>query len=151
MLQPNESLYDQKPEEVPVQVPSSDSTSSTPKSFASRFEYTDNVQPAEISSGGARVLSHVSPPKSSNFFADYGMDSGFSKKTSSTLPKVQVSFGKIYPIIVSCGVSDFVVSNLLWIMTKIHVSDGLKEIFFFWGKHVFGITEKVVQKVKMIG
>ncbi|CDP13029.1 unnamed protein product [Coffea canephora] len=87
---PNESLYDQKPEEVPVQVPSSDSTSSTPKSFASRFEYTDNVQPAEISSGGARVLSHVSPPKSSNFFADYGMDSGFSKKTSSTLPKVQV-------------------------------------------------------------
>ncbi|KAL3499902.1 hypothetical protein ACH5RR_038995 [Cinchona calisaya] len=87
---PNESLYDQKPEELPIQVPSSDSTNNTPKSFASRFEYTDNVQPAEISSDGARVLSHVSPPKSSNFFAEYGMDSGFTKKTSSNLPEVQV-------------------------------------------------------------
>ncbi|KAL3497800.1 hypothetical protein ACH5RR_040532 [Cinchona calisaya] len=87
---PSESLYDQKPQEPPVHVPPSDSANTTPKSFASRFEYTDNVQPAEMSSGGTRVLSHVSPPKSSNFFAEYGMDSGFSKKTSSNLPKVQV-------------------------------------------------------------
>ncbi|XP_009791287.1 putative ADP-ribosylation factor GTPase-activating protein AGD8 [Nicotiana tabacum] len=90
---PSESLYDQKPEEPPVQVSSSNSTSDAStigSSFASRFEYTDNVQPAEMSSGGPRVLNHVSPPMSSSFFSDYGMDSGFTKKTSSNTSKVQI-------------------------------------------------------------
>ncbi|CAI9095355.1 OLC1v1031288C1 [Oldenlandia corymbosa var. corymbosa] len=88
---PSESLYDQKPEEAPpVQVPSSDTSNGTPKSFASRFEFSDNVPPAETSTGGTRILNHVSPPKSSNFFAEYGMDSGFTKKTSSNNSKVQV-------------------------------------------------------------
>lgn len=89
---PNESLYEQKPEEPPAPTPvaPSDSTNGTPKSFASRFEYMDNMQPAETSSSGPRVLSHVSPPKSSNFFAEYGMDSAFSKKMSSNSSKVQV-------------------------------------------------------------
>ncbi|XP_070048227.1 probable ADP-ribosylation factor GTPase-activating protein AGD8 [Nicotiana tomentosiformis] len=90
---PSESLYDQKPEEPPVQVSSSNSTSNAStvgSSFASRFEYTDNVQPAEMSSGGPRVLNHVSPPMSSSFFSDYGMDSGFTKKTSSNSSKVQI-------------------------------------------------------------
>ncbi|MCD7455020.1 GTPase-activating protein 8, partial [Datura stramonium] len=85
----SESLYDQKPEEPPVQVSSSNSASNVPtggSSFTSRFEYTDNVQPPEMSSG--RVLNHVSPPMSSNFFADYGMDSGFTKKSSNS-SKVQ--------------------------------------------------------------
>lgn len=91
-MQPNESLYEQKPEELPAPVASSDSTNSTPKSFASRFEYMDNVQPAETSSSGPRVLNHVSPPKSSNFFAEYGMDGGFPKKISSNSSKVQVSY-----------------------------------------------------------
>ncbi|KAJ8538717.1 hypothetical protein K7X08_030013 [Anisodus acutangulus] len=87
---PSESLYDQKPEEPPVQVSSSNSASNAPtggSSFISRFEYTDNVQPSEISSG--RVLNHVSPPMSSNFFSDYGMDSGFTKKSSNS-SKVQI-------------------------------------------------------------
>ncbi|KAF3629576.1 putative ADP-ribosylation factor GTPase-activating protein AGD8 [Capsicum annuum] len=87
----SESLYDQKPEEPPVQVSSSNSASNAPaggsSSFTSRFEYTDNVQPSEISSG--RVLNHVSPPMSTNFFADYGMDSGFTKKNSKS-SKVQI-------------------------------------------------------------
>ncbi|OIS97466.1 PREDICTED: probable ADP-ribosylation factor GTPase-activating protein AGD8 [Nicotiana attenuata] len=90
---PSESLYDQKPEEPPVQVSSSNSTSNAStigSSFASRFEYTDNVQPAEMSPGGPRVLNHVSPPMSSSFFSDYGMDSGFTKKTSSNSSKVQI-------------------------------------------------------------
>lgn len=91
-MQPNESLYDQKPEE-PV-APVSTSSNSTPtagSSFASRFEYVENVQSAETNSSGAHVISHVSPPKSSSFFAEFGMDSGFPKKASSQSSKVQVS------------------------------------------------------------
>ncbi|CAN4076239.1 unnamed protein product [Withania somnifera] len=90
---PNESLYEQKPEEPHVQVSSSNAASNAPtvgSSFASRFEYTDNVQSAETSSGGSRVLNHVAPPKSSSFFSDYGMDSGFTKKASSYSSKVQI-------------------------------------------------------------
>ncbi|GER34670.1 Arf gtpase-activating protein [Striga asiatica] len=90
---PSESLYDQKPEDLPLQVsPANSSLSSTAavgSSFTSRFEYTDNDQPTEMSSGGSRA-SHVVPPKSSNFFAEYGMDSGFPKKSSSISTKVQV-------------------------------------------------------------
>ncbi|XP_059656805.1 probable ADP-ribosylation factor GTPase-activating protein AGD8 [Cornus florida] len=88
---PSESLYDQKPEEAPIQVSTSiDSTPAVGSSLTSRFEYTDDVQTAEMSSGGTHVLSHVSPPKSSSFFADFGMDSGFPKKTSSNSSKVQI-------------------------------------------------------------
>ncbi|KAK4389920.1 putative ADP-ribosylation factor GTPase-activating protein AGD8 [Sesamum angolense] len=90
----SESFYDQKPEEPPVQVSSANSSiSSAPavgSSFASRFEYTENGQPTDTSSGGARVVTHVSPPKASDFFAEYGMDSGFPKKSSSSSSKVQV-------------------------------------------------------------
>lgn len=92
-MQTNESLYDQKPEE-PV-IPVSSSSNNTPtvgSSFASRFEYVDNVPSAETNSSGPHVLSHVSPPKSSSFFADFGMDSGFPKKGSSHSSKVQVSY-----------------------------------------------------------
>ncbi|KDP34310.1 hypothetical protein JCGZ_12658 [Jatropha curcas] len=88
---PSENLYDQKPEEPVLSVPSS--TNSTPKagaSFTSRFEYVDNVQSTELISGGPQVISHVSPPKSSSFFADFGMDSGFQKKSSSNSSKVQI-------------------------------------------------------------
>ncbi|KAK4489198.1 hypothetical protein RD792_004992 [Penstemon davidsonii] len=91
---PSENLYDQKPEEPPVQVSSTNSSNnSTPtlgSSFASRFEYTDNAQFTEMNSGGGHAISHVTPPKSSNFFAEYGMDSGFPKKSSSNSSKVQV-------------------------------------------------------------
>ncbi|CAH9087645.1 unnamed protein product [Cuscuta europaea] len=91
-MKTSESLYDQKPEEPQVQA-SSVSASNTPlagSSYTSRFEYTDNLQPAEMNSGGPRVLNHIAPPKASNFFAEYGMDSGFSKKTTSKSSKVQV-------------------------------------------------------------
>lgn len=87
---PSESLYEQKPEEPSVPVSSSTSnTSSVSSSFASRFEYVDNVQPSELSSGGPQVLSHVAPPKSSSFFADFGMDNGFQKKSSSSKVQIQ--------------------------------------------------------------
>ncbi|KAL0287085.1 UNVERIFIED_CONTAM: putative ADP-ribosylation factor GTPase-activating protein AGD8 [Sesamum calycinum] len=90
----NESLYDQKPEETLVQVSSTNiSNSSTPLAAGSlsisRFEYADNAQPTDVNSGVAYAISHVSPPKTSNFFVDYGMDSGFPKKNSSSLSKVQ--------------------------------------------------------------
>ncbi|KAI7996046.1 putative ADP-ribosylation factor GTPase-activating protein AGD8 [Camellia lanceoleosa] len=91
LLKASESLYDQKPEEPPVQV--STSTNSTPtagSSLTSRFEYVDNFQSDSVSSGGTHVISHVAPPKASSFFADFGMDSGFSKKTGSNSSKVQI-------------------------------------------------------------
>ncbi|OWM64141.1 probable ADP-ribosylation factor GTPase-activating protein AGD9 [Punica granatum] len=88
---PSENLYDQKPEEPVVPAPApSNSTPMAGPSLASRFEYVENVQSSETSSGGTHVLSHVAPPKSSNFFAEFGMDSGFPKKGSSNSSKVQV-------------------------------------------------------------
>lgn len=95
-MQPKENLYDQKPEEpVPV-IPAASSTkitssssSAAGSSFASRFEYFDEEQQSGGQSG-TRVLSHVAPPKSSNFFNEYGMDTAFPKKSSSSSSKVQV-------------------------------------------------------------
>ncbi|XP_024986975.1 probable ADP-ribosylation factor GTPase-activating protein AGD9 [Cynara cardunculus var. scolymus] len=81
----NESLYDQKPEEPVAQV--STSASSTPSTattpYSSRFEYVDNFHDAETGPRGMNSISHAVPPKSSSFFADYGMDSGFMRKSSS--------------------------------------------------------------------
>lgn len=94
-MQTSESLYDQKPEEPTLPVPTlTSNTPPTGSSFASRFEYVENTQLAESSSGGPQVLSHVAPPKSSSFFADYGMDNGFQKRSSSS--KVQVSFLSVF-------------------------------------------------------
>ncbi|CAI0418594.1 unnamed protein product [Linum tenue] len=88
---PNESLYDQKPEELPLPVPlSSTGNPKSGASLASRFEYVDNVQPVDVVPGGQRVISHVSAPKSSNFFADFGMDSGYQKKGNSSSSRVQI-------------------------------------------------------------
>ncbi|KAG5228713.1 ADP-ribosylation factor GTPase-activating protein [Salix suchowensis] len=95
---PSENLYDQKPEEPALTVPSitnnnnnnNNNNTKAGTSFASRFEYVDNVQPAELISGGPQVISHVSPPKSSSFFAEFGMESGFPKKGSSNFSKVQI-------------------------------------------------------------
>lgn len=93
LLQPSENLYDQKPEEPALLVPPSTNTTN-PKagtSFTSRFEYVDNVQSTELISGGPQVINHVSPPKSSSFFAEFGIDSGFQRKSSSNSSK-QVNF-----------------------------------------------------------
>ncbi|XP_077235087.1 putative ADP-ribosylation factor GTPase-activating protein AGD8 isoform X2 [Tasmannia lanceolata] len=91
---PSESLYDQKPEEPAPAVTSSTNATTTLSasgtSFPSRFEYVENVQSAENGSGSAQTISHVLPPKSSSFFADFGMDGGFQKKISSGTSKVQV-------------------------------------------------------------
>ncbi|VVB08182.1 unnamed protein product [Arabis nemorensis] len=88
---PKENLYEQKPEEPVPMIPaasSTNNTSSAGSSFVSRFEYFDEEQSGEQS--GTRVLSHVAPPKSSNFFNEFGMDSAFPKKSSSSSSKVQV-------------------------------------------------------------
>ncbi|XP_077235068.1 putative ADP-ribosylation factor GTPase-activating protein AGD8 isoform X2 [Tasmannia lanceolata] len=91
---PSESLYDQKPEEPAPAVTSSTNATTmlgaSRTSFPSRFEYVENVQSAENGSGSAHTISHVLPPKSS-YFADFGMDGGFQKKTSSGTSKVQSS------------------------------------------------------------
>ncbi|XVE65300.1 hypothetical protein DITRI_Ditri07aG0169700 [Diplodiscus trichospermus] len=88
---PSENLYDQKPEEPVVPVASSTNNAAPIGStFPSRFEYVENVQSTELNSDGPQVLSHVAPPKSSSFFAEFGMDSGFPKKSSSNSSKVQI-------------------------------------------------------------
>ncbi|XP_039052763.1 probable ADP-ribosylation factor GTPase-activating protein AGD8 isoform X2 [Hibiscus syriacus] len=87
---PSENLYDQKPEEPVVPVASSSiNTAPIGSSFPSRFEYVENARSAELNSDGPQVLNHVAPPKSSSFFAEFGMDSGFQKKSSSNSLKVQ--------------------------------------------------------------
>jgi ADP-ribosylation factor GTPase-activating protein 2/3 len=96
-IQTSESLYDQKPEEPAPALPTLTSTAAvTDKkgpSYPSRFEYIENTGSAETSSGGSQVIGHVAPPKSSNFFAEFGMDSSFKKSSSSS--KVQVSSSKL--------------------------------------------------------
>ncbi|KAF8032566.1 hypothetical protein BT93_D1467 [Corymbia citriodora subsp. variegata] len=89
---PSENLYEQKPEEpvVPAVATPASSTSMASPSFGSRFEYVENVQSSDTSSGGTHVINHVAPPKSSNFFAEFGMDSGFPKKAGSHSSKSQV-------------------------------------------------------------
>jgi len=94
-MQPSESLYEQKPEELPAPVSSSTITKNNLPSgppLTSRFEYTEDVQSSELNSGGSNVTGHVSVPKSSSsFFSDFGMDSGFQKKSGPSSSKVQVS------------------------------------------------------------
>ncbi|KAH7668695.1 ADP-ribosylation factor GTPase-activating protein 2/3 [Dioscorea alata] len=90
---PNESLYEQKPEEpTPVATSSSDSNTRSASLFPSRFEYVESIQSGGTGPGGGQVINHVAPPKASSFFADFGMDYGFEKKSSST-PKVQIHEG----------------------------------------------------------
>ncbi|XP_029125055.1 probable ADP-ribosylation factor GTPase-activating protein AGD8 isoform X2 [Cajanus cajan] len=86
---PSESLYEQKPEEPPAPVSSSTNNMPAGPSLTSRFEYVENVQSSELNTGGSHLISHVSPPKSSSFFADFGMDGGFPKKSGSSSSKVQ--------------------------------------------------------------
>jgi len=97
-MQPSESLYEQKPEEAPAPVPSSTNNMPSGPSPTSRFEYVENVQSSELNSGGSHVMSHVSPPKSSSFFADFGMDGGFPKKSGPSSSKVQVSHLHLLPL-----------------------------------------------------
>ncbi|KAE9613303.1 putative Arf GTPase activating protein [Lupinus albus] len=90
---PSESLYEQKPEEPPAPVSSSANKNlPTGPSQPSRFGYVENVQSSDLNSraGDTDVHGHVSLPKSSSFFADFGMDSGFPKKSMSDSSKVQI-------------------------------------------------------------
>ncbi|XP_057518810.1 probable ADP-ribosylation factor GTPase-activating protein AGD8 isoform X1 [Amaranthus tricolor] len=88
---PNEDLYEQKPEEPPASVAAT-STNPLPigSVFPSRFEYVENSNISAKSSEGSHVISHVAPPKTSNFFSDFGMESGFNKKGSSNPSKAPV-------------------------------------------------------------
>ncbi|KAL4200119.1 hypothetical protein AMTRI_Chr03g54810 [Amborella trichopoda] len=82
---PSESLYDQKPEEPTLVVSSS--------LFPSLFEYVESMQsavqrPILVVRKYLTMSLHL---KSSNFFADFGMDSGIKNKPSSTYSTVQES------------------------------------------------------------
>jgi ADP-ribosylation factor GTPase-activating protein 2/3 len=100
MLQPSESLYDQKPEEPKPAAPvMTTSTTKSGPSLHSRFEYVENEPAVDSRNGGTQMTGHVAPPKSSNFFQEYGMDNGFQKKTSTAATKTQVN---IEPMFVLC-------------------------------------------------
>ncbi|XP_047093939.1 probable ADP-ribosylation factor GTPase-activating protein AGD8 [Lolium rigidum] len=87
----SESLYEQKPEEPAPALPTViESTAARSKSHTSRFEYVENIPSAGSSSEESQAFGHVAPPKSSNFFGEFGMDSGYQKKPSSSSSKVQV-------------------------------------------------------------
>ncbi|XP_021768191.1 probable ADP-ribosylation factor GTPase-activating protein AGD8 [Chenopodium quinoa] len=90
---PNEDLYEQKPEEAPAPV-ATPSNNPVPvgSSFPSRFEYVENNNVTGVgkTSEVSQMTGHVAPPKSSSFFADFGMDSGFQRKGSSNSSKVQI-------------------------------------------------------------
>ncbi|TYI11757.1 hypothetical protein ES332_A09G229400v1 [Gossypium tomentosum] len=87
----SENLYDQKPEEPVVPVSSSSiNTAPIASPFPSRFEYVENAQSTKLNSDGPQVLGHVAPPKSSSFFAEFEMDNGFQKKSSSNSSEVQI-------------------------------------------------------------
>lgn len=87
---PTEDLYDQKPEDppAPVATPSSNPPP-VGSSFPSRFEYVENLHTTDRNSGGTHIIGHVAAPKSSSFFADFGMDGGFQKKGPNS-SKVQI-------------------------------------------------------------
>ncbi|KAI3915858.1 hypothetical protein MKX01_026496 [Papaver californicum] len=93
---PSESLYEQKAEEPAPPVvakPANGNASATAvSSFPSRFEYVEIGQKTETNnSGNTRANGHVTAPKASGFFEDFGMDNGFQKKaTTSTASKVQI-------------------------------------------------------------
>ncbi|XP_031483959.1 probable ADP-ribosylation factor GTPase-activating protein AGD8 [Nymphaea colorata] len=85
----SESIYDQKPEEPAPVVSSSDKPSTKlGSSFPSRFEYVESMS-SDNSSGGPEVIGHVAPPKSTGFFAEYGMDNLSQKKATSSKVQIQ--------------------------------------------------------------
>jgi ADP-ribosylation factor GTPase-activating protein 2/3 len=89
---PNESLYDQKPEEPKPVLPSVTTTSAAKSgpSLHSRFEYVENEPSTDSKTGGAHITGHVAAPKTSNFFQEYGMDNGFQRKASTAASKAQI-------------------------------------------------------------
>ncbi|XP_078438003.1 putative ADP-ribosylation factor GTPase-activating protein AGD8 [Wolffia australiana] len=88
---PSESLYEQKPEEPAPAVSSTESTTTSfGSSLPSRFEYVDDMTSSKNAGDNSNVVRHVSPPRSSNFFEDYGMDGGFQKKKNANSSKMQI-------------------------------------------------------------
>ncbi|KQK12024.1 hypothetical protein BRADI_1g01090v3 [Brachypodium distachyon] len=90
---PNESLYDQKPEEPKPALPTLTTTNKAAKSgpsLQSRFEYVENEPSTDSKTGGSHMTGHVAVPKSTNFFQEYGMDNGFQRKTSTAASKAQI-------------------------------------------------------------
>jgi hypothetical protein len=50
----------------------------------------DDEPSTNARTGGINVSGHVTAPKSSDFFQEYGMGNGFQKKSSSMASKTQV-------------------------------------------------------------
>ncbi|KAL5973870.1 hypothetical protein ACLOJK_030528 [Asimina triloba] len=88
---PNESLYDQMPEEPAPVVTSSTNAASTLNSsaFPSRFENVDNIPSTGTSPRSGQVVDYFALTKSPTFPSDYGLDGGYQKKRGSSPVKVQ--------------------------------------------------------------
>ncbi|KAK8945686.1 putative ADP-ribosylation factor GTPase-activating protein AGD9 [Platanthera guangdongensis] len=88
----NESLYDQKPQEPAAPTVSLTShVTIKNESSSSRFEYVESTTSDDRISNGSRVIGHVVPPKSSNFFAEFGIDGVYQKIQNSTSLNIQES------------------------------------------------------------
>jgi ADP-ribosylation factor GTPase-activating protein 2/3 len=75
-------------------------TTTRSKPHTYQFEYVENAPPPKTgnNSEGKQMSGHVAPPMSSNFFANFGMDNGYYKKSMSSSYKehVTVSFKHIW-------------------------------------------------------
>jgi ADP-ribosylation factor GTPase-activating protein 2/3 len=69
-----------------------ENATSRSKSHTSRFEYVENAPSVRNRSEDNQMIGHVAPPKSSNFFAEFGMDTGYHKKPIFSSSKVQVIY-----------------------------------------------------------
>eukprot|EP00250_Pteridium_aquilinum_P010165 c19189_g1_i1 orf=154-1413(+) len=88
----NESIYDQKPTELPPEpVPPPPSSVTQPVAHVSRFTYLEDQETENRHTAGSGASGHVlAPPAGGDFFMEFGSSSGPRKPTGSSRSKVQV-------------------------------------------------------------
>ncbi|XP_019085282.1 PREDICTED: probable ADP-ribosylation factor GTPase-activating protein AGD8 [Camelina sativa] len=160
---PKENLYEQ--EFAPPFLTESSSTNdsgmeaSAGSSFASQFEYNDDLQSGMHGSCRRRVLSPVAPPNSLSFSADLRMDSSLPKESSPSSSKVLVeesdearkTFSNANSISSSAQFSGEKLSNAFSSLTmelgtmSSAFTRGLKDVFQFRGyPDVNGLRRDVI-------
>lgn len=114
VMQPSESLYDQKPAEIPPEpvaaVPAVSGGVSQSAPRTSRFVYTDDAPPPSVSnSNSTSNTGHVAAPSTmGDFFAEFGPSSGARSSYSSGRAKIQVCYavslnGSFHLAVKSCN------------------------------------------------
>ncbi|KAI5059159.1 hypothetical protein GOP47_0025478 [Adiantum capillus-veneris] len=88
----NESIYDQKPAELPPEpVPPAPSSTTQPVAHVSRFIYLEDQETENSRTASAGASGHVlAPPSGGDFFMEFGSSSGPRKSSNSARSKVQI-------------------------------------------------------------